>query len=471
MTMETLPTKYCIIGAGPAGLAAARAFLRYEIEVDIIERNETVGGIWDIDAPGSPMYESCSMITSGIAGGFVGYPMPEDYPMYPRWYHLLEYVKSFADEYGLTGRCTFGTSVTHAEPVRTGLGTYWEVHLSNGETRHYRGVVAAIGSQWTPFVPAIEGLETFTGRAIHSSQYRSTEEFKGKRVLVVGAGNSGVDVAVDAALNGTAAFLSTRRPYHFFPKQIFGLALPDLLDGRGELPDVPSLKGIDPAGLFELILATVGDLSQYGLPKPDAPVGSTHPIVSNTVLHAFSHGLLKHRNDLTRIEGSNAVFADGAVEEVDVIVFATGYHVAFDWLPEGLIEYKHGHPQLQIETFAPGVEGLYVAGAMAASVGAAWTMFDIYANLAAADAHATLTGANAENLRRLKEDYTADLDGGFPFLDTPRNSHHHEAGRVMRGVPEEIRTQFGIALPRGFDDEEFYAGVPRLSKLPVGQAV
>lgn len=457
----TLPTRYLIIGAGPSGLIAARAFTRYGIEVDIVERHTGLGGLWDIDNPGSPMYESCSMISSRVAGGFVGFPMSDDLPMYPRWSDLYAYIQEFAREYQLEELCEFGVSVDAAEPIDTDEGRFWRVQLSTGETRDYRGIYSAIGTQWQPQMPQIEGLGTFTGQAIHAKDYRSPDELRGKRVLVVGAGNSGVDIASDAAFHADTAFLSTRRPYYFFPKQIFGAALPDLLDGRAQIEPRPWMAGLEPQDFMDVILSTVGDLSVFGLPKPEGPIGETHPIVSNTILHALSHGLLSRRPDISRIDGSVVHFSDGSSEQIDTIIFATGYQVHYDFLPEGIVEYRRGHPKLHLETFFPGQPGLYSGGTIHAAIGAGWTVYDFFANFAAADAHATLTGENAENMRRFIDEYDPDMKAGFPFVDTPRNENQYDAAMVLNTIPNAAREEFNIALPSGFDDADFYAGMSR----------
>ena len=280
-------------------------------------------------------------------------------------------------------------------------------------------------------------------------------------MLVVGAGNSGVDIASDAAFHSDKAFLSTRRPYYIFPKQVFGVALPDFLDGRAEIQPRPWMEGLEPQDFMDVILSSVGDLSAYGLPVPEGPIGETHPVVSNTILHAFSHGLLKRHPDVVRVEGATVYFDDGASEEIDTIVFATGYEVSYDFLPEGLVEYQKGKPKLHLETFAPGVEGFYSGGTIHAAVGSGWTVYDFFANFAAADANATLTGDNAENLKRFKVEYDPDMTGGFPFIDTPRNQNQYDAQMVLVTIPQDAREEFGIALPSGFDDDDLYAGLPR----------
>lgn len=471
MTLTVLPTTYCIIGAGPVGLMAARAFLSQGVEVDIIERHHRVGGIWDMENPGTPMYESCSMITSRISGGFVDFPMAEDLPMYPKWSDLFQYIQDFAHEYYLDERCEFGLSVVRAEPVDTEAGRYWEVELSNGDVRAYRGVFAAVGSQWYPMTPEIEGLDTFTGRAMHSKEYRSPDELRGKRVLVVGAGNSGVDIASDAAFHADQAFLSTRRPYPVLPKQIFGNALPDLMDGRGVLPKTEVMRDMEMQQIVELVVASVGDLAVYGLPSAEGVlVGQTHPIVSNTILHAFSHGLISHRPDVASINGSTVTFTDGRTLDLDVIIFATGYARRYDFLPEGLVEYDRGHPIQHLETFVPGVEGFYSGGTLHAAIGEGWTKFETYALLAAYDARATLTGENAEAVAALKHEYDPDLTAGFPFIDVSRNVNQADGHTISVAVPREITERFGLPLPTGYDDVDFYANFPRRSRDRVAAA-
>lgn len=463
-TITDRTDRICIIGAGPTGLTAARAFLNQGIEVDIIERHTDVGGIWDIDNPGSPMYTSCSMITSRIAGGFVGYPMSDDLAMYPKWSELRDYIRAFAHEYRLDDHCELGTSVEHvvqvgAEPPR------WRVTLSTSETRDYSGVFVAVGAQWYPTIPEVPGLDTFTGRTMHSCEYGGPADFRDRKVLVVGAGNSGVDIASDAAFHADQAWLSTRRPYPFLPKQIFGNALPDVLDGRfTPPPGREDLAGMDAAQVLDLVTATVGDLRAYGLPSADGVViGQTHPIVSNTILHAFSHGMISHCNDLARIDGDTVEFVDGRTIQPDIIVFATGYGVNFPFLDEGVVEYQRHHPKLHLGTFFPGIDGLWAGGVIHAAIGQNWTMNDIYANLAVKDAVALSTGQDAATMRSLKEDYHPDLTGGFPFADVDRNSTQADGFTILETVPREIEDNFGIRLPHGFDDVEFYATVARRS--------
>ena len=164
----------------------ARAFEREGIPYDIVERHDALGGIWDIDNPGSPMYESAHFISSKYTSYFYGYPMPAEYPDYPSRAQVLAYVRSFARAYGLDRHAQLGVAVVSAAPVADG----WDVLLSDGQRRRYRGVVCANGVTWHPRVPDLAGQDRFLGEVRHSVTYRSADGLRGRRVLVVGGGNS-----------------------------------------------------------------------------------------------------------------------------------------------------------------------------------------------------------------------------------------------------------------------------------------
>jgi cation diffusion facilitator CzcD-associated flavoprotein CzcO len=461
------PQTYAVVGAGPFGLIAARALLRAGIDVEIVERHTHVGGIWDIDNPGSPMYETCHFITSKHLGGFLDYPMPDDYPLYPSWRQVRDYIRAMALDHGLLERTRFGAEVVGAVPATIGGVDAWQVSTADGETRPYRGVVYACGQQWHPFKPEVEGEEDFLGEVITSSRYRSPEQLRGKRVLVVGAGNSGVDIAVDAAQFADRACLSTRRPYHFLPKQVFGVATPDLLTGKVDLPPVPGVGGpLTPQDIAELVLATVGDLGRFGLPVPDAPLGSTQPIVSDLALHCFSHGTLQHRPDVRRFHPDAVEFDDGSVEPVDLVIFATGYDMEIPWLPEGLVEYDRGHPVFHLGSLALGVPGLYAVGALHPSRADAYALFDQLAQIVVADAVAELTGEGAEVMELIRAEYRPDLRGDFPFIDTRRNANQVDNVQLDR-LLDELDERFGIEIPR-FDRPGFYETV-RATTIPAAR--
>jgi cation diffusion facilitator CzcD-associated flavoprotein CzcO len=447
-----------VVGAGPFGLIAARALVRAGVDVEIVERHDAIGGIWDIDNPGSPMYETCHFITSKRLGGFLDYPMPADYPMYPSWRLVRDYIRAMAHDYGLEKLVRFGTEVVEAGPVQAGDVEAWSVTTNDGETRVYRGVVYAGGQQWVPYKPEFEGEALFRGEIMTANKYRSPRQFAGKSVLVVGAGNSGVDIAVDAADFAERAFLSTRRAYHFLPKQVFGTPTPDLLAGKVALPEIPGIdRSLAPVEVAELVLATVGDLRAYGLPAPEQPLGSTQPIVSDLVLRCFSHGTLRHRPNIRRFYTGAVEFDDDTIEEVDVVVFATGYDLAIPWLPEGTVDEQEGHPIFHLGGLAPKVPGLYAVGVLHPTRADAWAVFDQLAQVVVADVVATLTGKGKDVMDYLRNDYRIDLKGDFPFLDVRRNVNQADSGQIDRLLCD-LQDRFGIDIPSAATPG-FYASV------------
>ena len=441
----TLP--YLIVGAGPFGLAAARALKRKDIPFEVVERHSRVGGIWDIDNPGSPMYETCHFITSKINGGYIDYPMNDDYPTYPSWRQVLTYIESMSRDFGLDEHIRFNTTVTSARPTSEGLTTTWMVDTSEGHLGEYRGIIYAGGQQWAPYLPDISGMNDFTGRLIHSSEYKLPVEFADKRVLVIGAGNSGVDIVVDAAEYGSHAVLSTRRPYYFLPKQIFGVPTPDLLVGKIALPDVANVpNNLNPMQVVDLVLGAVGPLESYGLETPDWPLGATQPIVSDLALHHFSHGTLKHKPDVARITPTGVEFVDGTTDEFDVIVVATGFDISIDWLDESVLDPNDGHPEFLLGALSTRFETLYAMGVIHPSRADAWALFDQLGHIIVADILARDCGINVEGIRRLRTEYRPNLKGDFPFLQTRRNANQADTV-ALENMLNTLRATYGLEIP------------------------
>ncbi len=434
--------RYCIVGGGPAGLVMARAFAKEGIGYDLYERHSSLGGIWDADNPGSPMYDSAHFISSKYTSGFFGFPMPADYPDYPTHRQILTYVRSFARRYGIDRHAVTGVAVTSAAPSADG----WTVTLSTGQAKTYRGVVCANGVTWHPRLPDIPGLATFTGEVRHSVTYRSPEEFAGRRVLVVGAGNSGVDIACDAARSADAAFLSVRRGYRFIPKHIFGIPT-DVFITRGGLPPKGVIVPVDPTKLVD---ALVGDLTRYGLPAPDHQLLESHPIMNTQILHHLAHGDITAKADVTELRGGSVVFADGSQEQVDLVLLATGYDYAIPYLDPDLFSWDQGRPDLYLNVLHRTLDGLYVLG-FVEFADAAYQRFDEMAQLVVIDAYAHRTGTGLAELRQLRATDHPDLRGGHHYVDSARHAAYVDSVTYQR-VLAEVRDTFGFADP----DEAFY---------------
>ncbi len=402
--------RICIVGAGPAGLSQARAFLRAGLPFDVIERHGEVGGIWDLENRGTPMYESARFISSKTLSAFFDFPMPSDYPDYPDNGQILAYLRAFARAYGLYSHITFEREVVRAEPGGTG----WRVTLAGGEERSYRGLVCANGMTWDPHMPEIPGR--FDGEMRHAVSYRSAAEFRGKRVLIVGGGNTACDIACDAAQSAEAAVISLRRGYSFIPKHIFGVPA----DVFAQLtPKLPMRLRQWSFGLLLRLL--VGDLRRYGLPRPDHRIFESHPILNTKVLDHLRDGRLTAKPDVRAFEGRKVRFTDGSEAEVDLVLLATGYKKSFPFLDRDCFDWSGYRPKGYLSVFHPRHETLFTLGFLDTNAG----VYEDFDRLAHIITQVVLDRdrrpEKARQFRRLVEGKPPDLSGGIKFLTSPRH--------------------------------------------------
>lgn len=408
--------KICIIGAGPAGLAMARACRVMGLDYDQFDSHTDVGGLWDINQAGSAMYDSAHFISSKTKSGFDGFPMPDHYPDYPSHRQILDYIRAFADLWSLRDRIQFSTRILDIEKQKNGI---WRVTLDTGERRNYLGVVCATGSNWHPRMPELKG--SFDGEIRHSGTYRSPDLFKNKRVMIVGAGNSGVDIACDAATHAERAVLSVRRGYHFVPKHMMGVPS-DVLASSG--PKLPLwLMRIVFGGLLKLF---VGDVSRLGLPKPDHKLLESHPILNTQVLHYLQHGDLIAKPDIDRLDGNGVVFKDGSREEFDLIVLATGYTQVQPYARD-YFQYQGGRPSMYLQLFSREHRNLTAPSFIETNSGA-FKLFDLMAFAIANQIKDQIEGRpQAAAMARMIREDNPDLTGGIRFVASDRHASYFDS--------------------------------------------
>jgi Flavin-binding monooxygenase-like len=425
--------RHCIVGAGPGGLAAARAFLNLGLSFDVFERHGAIGGIWDPNNPGTPMYESAHFISSRDMSAYFGYKMPSDYPDYPRHDQILAYLRSFADTYGLTEHIRLATSVEHAEWD----GTHWQVRTSDGQTRAYLTLTCANGTQWFPNMPTLTGQDSFTGEVVHSNTYKAGKQFTGKKVLVVGAGNSGVDIACDAARFARSAAISVRRGYYLIPKHIFGTPADAFAASGPHLPMKVAQRIFPP-----LIKMLIGNPSKHGWPKPDHKLFETHPILNDQILHHLRHGDLTVRGEIKGFEGADVVFADGKREAFDLVIMATGYVTKVPYLDESMFRWKLGRPSLYLRLFSQDRPGLAAIG-FTEGDGGAYELFDNMSDLIARNALAAEKNrADFDRLQRVFAGPDPDVSGGVKHQNTPRHAAYVNL-QAYEKATKALRKEFG----------------------------
>lgn len=426
MGAESRVDRYCIIGAGPSGLAAAAAFRKHGVPYDHLERHNEVGGLWDINNPGTPMYESAHFISSKTMSGFIGFPMPADYPDYPRRDQILAYIQAFAREHQLHERIEFGRAV---ENVKLADG-YAEV-VSSGESRLYRGVVCASGVNWDPLFPEYEGQ--FDGELRHSATYKHAREFEGKRVVIVGLGNSAADIACDAVHRAKSVTVSTRRGYYFIPKFIFGKPA-DVFANDG--PQLPLWLERPIFGFLQRLL--VGDVTRLGMPKPDHAILESHPLLNDQLLHHLHHGDVTLKGPIRGFRGSTVQFTDGTEQDADLVLLATGYSRRIAYLPSDT--FTQGQAASNFLTcFNPRFPNLFTLGFVELN-GALYTHLSRLADLTARVAHAQLHAPHdAERFYQWIATAHFDASGGRQLIDSYRHAYYQDDHALTKATKKTFK--------------------------------
>lgn len=367
--------KYCVIGAGPSGMAVAKAFLARSIPFDWFERESDIGGLWNIKTQTGVVYETTHLISASLYTAFEDFPMEEEeYPLYPSHASVMDYFRSYANQFGLLDKVQLSKSVEHVAP-RNGN---WQVRISGeGTPRFYKGVVLANGHHFVPRVPRIPGQ--FDGEVIHSRAYKSPKQLRDKRVLVIGGGNSGCDIVIDAVHNAECVVHSMRRGYWFVPKFLLGFPTHGTLEFLEWLRMPRWLKARVLAATYYLL---VGPPERYGLARPDHGIHQSHPTMTDEIPRQLEHGRITLKPDVARFAGNEVVFEDGTSEEIDLVVCATGYEISFPFLDNSLVLGYNGVPLLYMNVFHPRHEGLFAAGLIQAN-GSIWRLADDQAQLIA----------------------------------------------------------------------------------------
>ena len=352
--------RVCIIGAGCSGFTTAKRLKDHGIPFDVYEAADDIGGTWYYNNPNrmSACYQSLHIDTSKTRLAFEDFPVPAEWPDYPHHSQLLQYFHDYIDHFGLRPSIRFNTRVEQAERK---AGGGWAITLSTGEVKHYDALAVANGHHWAARIPEYTG--SFSGAQLHSHHYRTPFEpvdCIGKRVLVVGLGNSAMDIASELSQRPIAGklFVSARRGVWILPKYLGG---------------VPIDKNPAPAWMPKtlrqwlggrIIRKAVGKMSDYGLPEPEIGPFESHGTVSGEFLLRAGSGDITMKVGIERLDGDGVVFADGSREAIDVIIWATGYDISFPFFkdPAFTADADNRPPPLYKRIMKPGVPDLFYMG-------------------------------------------------------------------------------------------------------------
>jgi dimethylaniline monooxygenase (N-oxide forming) len=328
--------KVCVIGAGSSGIATCKVLHERGIPFDCFEKSDRIGGNWVFNNQNgwSSAYRSLHINTSKAKMAYSDYPMPEDFPDFPHHSQLAQYFNDYVDRFGFRDKITFNMAVTHVERTEDGI---WQVKLENNETREYDALCVVNGHHWDARWPDPAFSGRFDGQQIHSHNYIDPTEpidCKDKNVLIVGFGNSALDIACELGRKGVAknVFVSIRRGYWVVPKYLGSKVLDSLLTHPSEDPNL--LQRMIPDGVLrwvfqKMVERTAGRPEDYGLPKPDHKFMESHPAVSSEIYIRVGSGDVQIRPNIKRLKGDHVEFEDGRMEDIDAIIYATGYKINF----------------------------------------------------------------------------------------------------------------------------------------------
>ncbi len=374
-----MAARVCVIGAGPCGIAAGKNCAQAGLDFVLFEKNDRVGGNWVFNAATghSSVYENTHIISSKTWSEYEDFPMPADYPDYPNHRQLQAYFEAYARHFGVYDAIRFNHTIRNVKP-RHGGG--WDVAFADAEGQdHVEGfdvLMVANGHHWNPKYPDLEG--TFDGTLLHSHDFKGlTDDWRGKNVLVIGAGNSACDVAVEAARVAAKVCLSMRSPQWFIPKFLFGVPA-DVFGARTRwLP-----RALKQWSLGKTLTLLQGPYSRYGLPMNTKPPLTHHPTLNSDFIDYVRHGRIKPRRGIKHLDGREVEFTDGTREAFDIICACTGFWISFPFFDTSLIDFKDAkRVPLFRKMMHADYRDLYFIG-LFQPLGCVWPLADYQARLA-----------------------------------------------------------------------------------------
>ena len=390
-----------IIGAGSSGVTVAKALKARGLAADIFEKGSNIGGMWryENDNGLSSAYASLHIDTSRDNLGYADFPIPRHLPDFLSHRDFLKYLEDYADHFGLRERIHFRSEIAQIAP---NADASWQIQLADGSTRTYRHVIVANGHLSDPRYPSFPG--DFSGETIHSHHYRTASPYEGKSVLVVGLGNSAVDIAVDLARQARRVVISTRRSAWIRPKYLMGRPIDQwlgILTGRLRLPKPLALRI-----MARTIRLCMGDQTRFGLPKPAHPMWREHATLSQDLLPYMGHGWISAKPNIRELDGDAVVFEDGSREAFDAIVYATGYKITFPFLEPAVFDPAADSGRLYRRMIALRHPGLLFAG-LVQPVGPTIPLVEVQGEWLAAALSGAMRLPNAEVRAREVESHRA----------------------------------------------------------------
>ena len=320
-----------IVGAGPAGLATAACLTRRKIPYRLFEAGDMPANTW------RRLYDRLHLHTVRALSGLPGYPMPRRFPRYPSREQVVEYLDGYARHFGLV--IETGMPVTRATAEDSG----WRVETPAGAQTGW-ALVSATGIFSNPLRARYPGEETFQGRIAHSASYRNAAPFAGQRVLLIGVGNSGAEIAVDLAEHGAQPTISIRAGANVVPRSLVGVPIQRWAHVIGHLPVGLTQNVLAPV----LLRQAVRRQTQAGVPRPTVGILEKPgvPVIGLELLQHARAGNIAIRPAVERFTERGACFVDGREEPFDSVLVATGYRPTLAYFGDALPLDESGLPRM-----------------------------------------------------------------------------------------------------------------------------
>ena len=345
-----------IIGAGAAGLCGAKHMLEAGFDVTVYEIGTQIGGMWvyENDNQRSSAYRTLHINTARDLTNFSDFPFDKRVQPFPSHWDMARYLRDYADHFGVTPRIRFKCRVATVRPAPayTAAKPRWQVVTADGVTHEHDTVIAATGHLTKPLEVAAF-RDGFKGEYLHSHYYKQPAPFVGKRVCVVGVGNSALDIASDLAMTGARTVLVARSSALIIPKLLFGRPFWDTIQ--------PFYKPWIPAAVRNRVLQFLvyivqGRMADLGFP---ATARKVHATSNANIVNHIQYRRVEVKQGIERIDGHSITFVDGTTEEFDTLIAATGYLIDLDFLAPDLLAIRDNGLDLYQRIVPPDWRGLY----------------------------------------------------------------------------------------------------------------
>jgi cation diffusion facilitator CzcD-associated flavoprotein CzcO len=369
MEMRTV----AIIGAGPAGLVAARYLKSEGFTPVIFEQGDSVGGQWTGDRRHSGAWASMRTNLSRVMMAFSDLRHEPDTPVYPSNQTMHAYLKRYAERFELMSCARVKTRVINIDRDVSGAGwtVCWQREGEAPREDRFANVVIASGRCQKPMIPVVPGLDTFSGPGgvAHTFKYRQQEHYRSQRILIAGCSISAIEIASDLAMAGSPRVITaSRRQRYVLNQLIAGVPVEHVWTNRYTALEEETF-GFDAVDkrLKEFILRTSGSPEQFGAPKPAATVAEANVTISQFYMPLIAEGRIETKPWIEAVNGQRVRFTDGSVEEVDAIIFGTGFDLNLPFLGkevQRILGLEEKHIDLYNWTFHPELPSLAFLGMM-----------------------------------------------------------------------------------------------------------